>query len=137
MPKKKLTFTDYLRFREGLADDNFGMDEEGGDIEKLNHFMLLALADQDIRGSLYPILQQIAGQDETGEMQDLLKRIDINSLGRKAKKMLKSKMRNKDDTDDGPTHTDDEKMNRMDMVKPSNADTGRGLEGGDEGGGQA
>src|SRR6185437_15449591 len=127
---RRLTFHDYVRFREGLVDDQFGMDAEGDDIEKVNHFMLLALADDDIRGSLYPILQQIAGQDDTGEMQDLLKRIDIQSLGRKAKKMLKQKNRSADN-EDGPALSDEEKNNRMDMVKPANADTGRGLEGAD------
>jgi len=103
------------------------MDDEGDDIEKINHFMLLALADQDIRGSLYPILQQIAGQDDTGEMQDLLKRIDINSLGRKAKKMLKAKLRHGHDNDDGPA-TPEDKIDRMDMVKPAYADSGKGMD---------
>jgi len=126
---RRLTFQDYVNYRENIIDDRFGTDRDGDDIEKVNHFMLLALADQDIRGSLYPILQQIAGQDETGEMQDLLKRIDINSLGRKAKKLLKNKLSDREDHDDGPVHSDEEKANRMDLVKPSHADTGRGLEG--------
>lgn len=124
---RRMTFHNYVRYREGIVDDKFGVDNEGDDIEKVNHFMLLALADPDIRGSLYPILQQIAGQDETGEMQDLLKRIDINSLGPKAKKLLKQKQGHGDDNDDGPAASDDEKMSRMDMVRPADADTGRGM----------
>lgn len=117
---RKLTFTDYVRYREGLTDDKFGMDQEGDDIEKLNHFMLLAVADPDIRGSLFPILSQIAGQDDTGEMQDLLRRIDINSLGHKAKKMLKNK-KHPEDNDDGPANGDEQ---RLDNVKPAVADSG-------------
>lgn len=124
------SFRDYCRYREGIVDDQFGVDNEGDDIEKMNHFMLLALADTDIRGSLYPILQQIAGQDDTGEMQDLLKRIDINSLGAKAKKLLKHKHGGGlPDEKDG--HSDD----KQDMITPAHADTGKGMadQGGDGG----
>ncbi len=124
--KRLASFRQYVRYREGFIDDQFGMDSEGDDIEKMNHFMLLALADMDIRGSLYPILQQIAGQDDTGEMQSLLSRIDINSLGVKAKKLLKKKhgggLPDEKDKDDS-SHTD--------MITPSKADSGQS---GDEGG---
>ena len=97
-------------------------------VEKMNHFILLALADTDIRGSLYPILQQIAGQDDTGEMQSLLSRIDINSMGLKAKKLLKEKHGGglPDEKDGG------EESENPDMITPSKADSGHG---GDENGG--
>lgn len=118
--KKLLSFKQYARYREGFVDDQFGMDSEGDDIEKMNHFILLALADTDIRGSLYPILQQIAGQDDTGEMQDLLSRIDINSLGGKAKKLLKKKHGGGlPDEKDGGDESDN-----IDMITPSKADRG-------------
>lgn len=125
--KKLMSFKQYVRYREGFVDDQFGVDSEGDDIEKMNHFVLLALADTDIRGSLYPILQQIAGQDDTGEMQSLLSRIDINSLGGKAKKLLKKKHGGglPDEKDGG------KEEENPDMITPSKADSGRG---GDEGG---
>lgn len=122
---KRLTFADYSRYRESIIDDRFGHDQDGDGIEKLNRFMLLALADQDIRGSMYPILQQIAGQDETGEMQNLLRRIDIPSLGKKAKMLLKNQDRDEDESD---PLSDEEKANRMDIVKPNQADTGQGAD---------
>lgn len=119
---RTMTFRDYVRYREGFVDDQFGNDDDGDDIEKMNHFMLLALADTDIRGSLYPILQQIAGQDDTGEMQEMLRRIDINSLGNKAKKLLKKKHGGGlPDEKDGP-----EDSTNQDMITPAKADTGRG-----------
>jgi hypothetical protein len=129
---KKIRFHDYVRYREGAPEDKFGMDASGdgdGELEKLNRFMLLAVSDQDIRGSLYPILHQIAGQDETGEMQDLLKRIDINALGKHAKQMLRMN-KNNDQPEDG----EEEREKQLDMVKPAFADSGRGTSG-DEGGG--
>jgi hypothetical protein len=66
-------------------------------------------------------------------MQDLLRRINLNDLAMKAKKMLR-KMHGKDDGDEDRSMPPDEKqMDRMDMVKPGEADSGRGLSG-EEGG---
>jgi hypothetical protein len=125
--KKRMSFNQYVRYREGSFDDQFGMDDEDDGIEKLNHFILLALSDSDIRNSLYPILQQIAGQDDTGEMQALLKNIDINGLAVTAKKLLKKKHGGglPNEKDGG------EEMPNPDMIMPSKADHGHSDEGGE------
>lgn len=102
-------------FKDYLRENIYGEDES--DIEELNHFMLLALVNPEIRPNLHGILHQIAGQDDSGKMMHLLRKIDIDSLGQKAKELLK--------TEEEPKG---EKKKKIEIIAPPLADQGTGEE---------
>lgn len=105
--------------------------DSDADMSNLQRFLFLALQQSESSHQLLPLFHQIASADKTGEMADLLHNIDWSGLKERSKKLLK-KLDGKvsPGDDDGPVKQDRPHQDRIDQYKPSFADSGQSMDGG-------